>query len=141
MSEDAAAPAAGFDLNSFDALTKNQDDGVEVDILDPKTLDPIGLKIVIAGPDSDRQKKARRNILNNRLRKRTQKVTAEQIEEENLEVLAMSTVSWTFAEGVTIDGKVPFCNPKNAEDIYRRFPLILDQVSAQAGDRGNFTKS
>lgn len=130
----------GFDLNSFDTLQKSQEEGIEVDIIHPKTFDPIGLKIVVAGPDSERQKKARRAVINSRLTKRNQKVTATQLEEEAIEIIAMSTISWTFDEGVTLDGKVPFCNPKNAEEIYKRYTLIFDQVNAQAGDRGNFTK-
>ncbi len=138
MSEEAST---GFDLNAFDNLQKSQEEGIEVDIIHPKTFDPIGLKIVVAGPDSERQKKARRAVINSRLSKRNQKVTAVQLEDEALEIIAMSTISWTFAEGVTLDGKVPFCNPKNAEEIYKRYPLIFDQVNAQAGDRGNFTKT
>ena len=74
--------ADSFDIGSFDALTKAQDDGIDVPIVHPVTREPIGLTIRVAGPDSERQRAARRMITNARLQTRSMKLpTAEELEE------------------------------------------------------------
>lgn len=134
-----ADEAGAFDIASLD-FTKAQEDGVAVEIVHPKTLDPIGFKIWVAGPDSDRQRKARRAVVNERLQLRNQKVTAELLEDEAVRTLARATFKWEFATGTTLEGKTPDWSVKEAERLFARFPFIYEQVNAAAGERAGFIK-
>jgi hypothetical protein len=46
-----------FDLSGLEALVQSQEEGIEIEILNEQGK-PIGLKIRIVGPDSNRMKKA-----------------------------------------------------------------------------------
>lgn len=134
-----ADEASKFDIASLD-FTQAQEDGIAVDIVHPKTMEPIGLKIWVAGPDSERQRKARRAVINERLQMRNQKVTAEILEVENISTLARATFKWEFGPDVTIDGKRPEWSAKECERLFTRFPFMFEQVNAAAGDRAGFIK-
>lgn len=132
--------ANGFDLSSFgDGLLRAQEEGIEVDILNPKTGDPIGLTVKICGPDSDRSRRIRRQQIEERVRRR-KPMSAVDLEADGLKIIAASVMSWNFKEGVTIDGKVPACTPSEIEAVLRRFPFIRDQLDVAAGDRAGFMK-
>lgn len=126
-----------IDLATLDT-SKAQDEGIEVTILHPKTEEPLGITIRVAGVDSDRAKRARREILDRRIRKRKRSFTAKEIEDDELQQLAAQTISWT---GVVIDGKEIELTPDSAAALYRRFPFIKRQVDVEAGDIAGFLKS
>lgn len=124
-----------MDLSQFDTLSAAQEQGIDVEILDPAGK-PIGVSIKMAGPDSERAKKAQRRITNARLARRNLKpLTAEEIEEEVMASLGDMTISWS---PITLDGADLPCTPDNAAKLYRRFPFIRDQVNEAAGDRAGF---
>jgi len=127
-----------MDLASLD-FQKDQEDGIPVDIVHPKTGDRIGLKIWVAGPDSERQRKARRAIVNERLQLRNQKVTAELLENEGVKLLARTTIKWEFDDGMTFEGKTEW-NEKAAERMFTMLPFVFDQVNSVAGERAGFIK-
>nr|WP_274855189.1 hypothetical protein [Sinorhizobium meliloti] len=49
------------DLSGLEALVQSQEEGIEIDILNEQAK-PIGLKIRVVGPDSDRMQKAVRDV-------------------------------------------------------------------------------
>lgn len=127
------------DLSDFADLIRVQDDGIDVDILHPKTGESLGMTIRVAGPDSERQKKARTAVNNDRLLKsRNKRVTAPELEADQLKVVAASIISWS---GVIENGKEVELTGETATDILTRYPFILDQINSVVGDRAGFIKT
>ena len=131
-----------LDLAAFgEQLKTAQDEGIEVEIKHPSG-DPIGLKIWVAGPDSDRQRKARQAAQNARIRaRRMAPLTAAEQEVETAKILAASTLSWEWYNGLTFNGAVPDLTEETAASLYRKLPFVREQVDFAAADRGGFTKA
>lgn len=127
------------DLSQFADLAQAQEDGIDVDILHPKTGEKLGITIRVAGPDSDRQKKARNAINNERLRmSRNKRLTAPELEADSLKITAASIISW---DGVIENGEAVSLNTENAAAILTRYPFIREQLDSAVGDRAGFIKS
>ena len=135
-----ADEAKTFDISSL-KFRKDQDDGIAVDITHPKTGGRIGLKIWVAGPDSERQRKAKNSVVNERLQLRNQKITAELLDDEGYKFLAKSTFKWEFDPGTTFEGETEW-SEKGAIRMFTNPDLkfIFDQVNAVAGERAGFIK-
>ena len=128
-----------FDLTAFDGLQAAQDEGVEVEILHPGTFEPLGVTIVVAGPDSTHARDFDRTVINRRLKgRKTKPLDAGEVQDAALKKLAACTLSWT---GVVDGGKVLECNRENALLVYNRLPFIADQVGEAASDYELFIKS
>lgn len=122
-----------------------QEEGISVDIKDPAGED-IGLRIVVAGPDSDRQKRARAALQNARVRSRQMTTSAAIMEAEAITLLSKATISWAWgkaADGTDASwgGQQLECTEENVASVYRAAPFIRDQVDAVAGSRGGFTRT
>ncbi len=127
------------DLSEFAGLAQVQDDGIDVAILHPGTGEELGISIRVAGPDSQRQKKARNAINNERLQKsRNKRLTAAELEADAIKLTAASIISWT---GVVENGKEIELNADNASTLLTRYPFIYEQLSSAVGDRAGFIKS
>jgi hypothetical protein len=125
-----------FDLADFDSLISSQEEGLDVEIVHPKTREPLGISIRIAGPDSKRQQDAVNRQIDARLRTQSaEPLTAEETRENNLRLLASSVITWS---GVVLDGKPLDSTIDNAVLVFRRFPFIKEQVDAKAGNRAAF---
>jgi len=141
---DKPTPASVFDLAQFgQEFAAVQEAGIEVDITHPKTHARIGLKFLMAGPDSERYKAARNKARAAR-RERTVNapMTPEEDEQEAIAILADSTINFAFDPGVTFGGKVMEFSPVNARRIFasRGLSFVLEQVDRKAGLRANFLK-
>lgn len=126
-----------FDLNSFSDLIDLQESGTEVVISHPKTGDPIGISMMVAGPDSKRQKAATALIVAERAELKLRKITAARLEDETNRITAASIISW---RGVVENGKEISYSPSVALGLMVRYPFIREQVSAYSSDRANFLK-
>jgi hypothetical protein len=128
-----------LDLSAFDSLAATQEAGIDVEIKGPDRRTPLGLTIRVAGPDSERQKSAYREIANARLAsENADPVSATDIEHNILSVLAKATVSWS--PNPSFDGQERECTAENAVALYRRYPFIFEQVRAKAENRASFIK-
>lgn len=124
------------DLSDFANLAKVQDDGVDVEILHPKTAEPLGMVVRVAGPDSARQKRARSAVNNARLQmSRNKRLTAAELEADGLKVMVASIISWS---GVEENGQPIEFSTEAATDVLTRFPFIREQIDAVVGDRAGF---
>lgn len=127
------------DLSEFDGLAAAQEEGIEIKIVHPKTGEEMGITIRVAGPESDRQKKARNRLVNDRLTKnRNRRVTAAELEQDALKVSAASILGW---ENIQVKGKEFEFNLENAETLLRSYPFIREQVDSAINDRALFMKS
>lgn len=130
--------AGAVDLSSLDSAVKAQNEGIDVEIkgIDGKT--PIGFSIKVAGPDSDRQRKAVDELTDEYLdREDASATTAAELDRRGLHVLAKSIISWT---PIKLDGEDLECSENNAIRLFTRFRFIREQVERKALRRSAFTK-
>ena len=127
-----------FDLASIDALTRNLDEGADVEIKHPVTNAAIGLTIRVAGYESERANAYTRRVYNEALRDIRHTPTAEERDQNVMRFQVAMTLGWTWADGLTLDSEVPEFNPPNVERVFRRFPWIVPQLDQAASDRARF---
>ena len=127
-----------FDLSKLDT-SGAAETGAVLEVLHPTENTPLGIKITLAGADSDVYRKMVNKSVNKRLQRikpgQTIPFTAEEQEESGLNLLAVCTLSW---EGVVVEGEALPCTKENAKMVYQRFPWIKEQVDQFIGDRANF---
>lgn len=122
----------------FSDITGNatdQDKGRLLELADPFTGEPTGLKLWVVGPDSDTARRARLSLSDELadLADSDGWVTAEHRETARLHCLARHVLRWEVEE----DGKpVPFTTANLLTLL--RVPWVQMQVDAFAGDRRNF---
>lgn len=129
----------GFDLSQLAAS-----DSAAVEIYHPVSKKPIGITINIVSTDSDLFRKATMAQQNKRIKMMTRgrrtgsALTAEEMEEESLDLLASCTLVW---DGVLMGtDPLPFTK-ENARELYRKHSFIREQVDEAMADRALFLKS
>ena len=129
-------------LDRFDALVQSQEEGIEFDLLD-EMGQPIGLKLGIVGPDSERSRKAMKAVAAEFAAKAESSASlhpAEDDEDERMtSFLAKITTHWT--PNPSIGGQaVPF-SEENVRNFFARFRMFAEQVQARAVRRSPFAKN
>jgi hypothetical protein len=112
----------------------DQDKGRELELADPFTGEPTGLRLWVVGPDSDTAHRARIALADELadMAGPDGMVTAEHREKARLNALAKHVLRWD----VTEDGKpVPFSTTNLLKLL--RVHWVQEQVDAFAGDRRN----
>lgn len=122
-------------LAKFDTRTRaNQ--GVEIQLKDLRTGKPAGAFITIIGQDSDRFQEVKteqaRELADSMSGERP---TAAMINAMTCRTLAACTLGWRGLDGP--DGPLQF-SVSAAEQLYRDYPAIRDQVNEEIADRANF---
>ncbi len=114
----------------------DQDRGRELVIVDPWTGTPAGIKFLIAGPDSEVQRRARLEMMDElaEAARPDGTVPAEAREAARLACLAKCCLLLEIEE----DGKPLPTSHKNIIRVLRAGTWIQAQVDAFAGDRRNF---
>lgn len=113
----------------------DQDKGRELDLVDPFTGEPTGIKFWIVGPDSDTARRATLALSDElvELADDDGRVSAENREKARINALAKHVLRWDVNE----DGKpVPY-NTKNLLTLLR-VNWVQEQVDGFAGNRRNF---
>lgn len=136
-----------MDLSTLD-ITASAEEGAVMELRHPAShavlvdADKKPLTITLAGDDSERVRKAQRAATNRRLamqgRRSGNKLTAEELEADGIDVLAAATVAWT---GIVLDGQPLDCTPANAKTVYARLPWIREQAETFTADRANFLRA
>lgn len=130
-----------FDLSGLDSKA-GCDAGAAVSIFNldgssrrDKEGNPV--TITVLGLDSEVYRKAQRRNTNKRFARRNPtKITAEELDVEALDVLAVCTVGWSGFTDRT-GAPVP-CTPANARALYEQAPEVRDQVDRFINDRASF---
>ncbi|MDI7864083.1 hypothetical protein MRS76_19220 [Rhizobiaceae bacterium n13] len=114
----------------------DQDRGRELEIVDPWTGKPAGIRFRIAGPDSTVQHRARIQMMDELAEAADQdgKVTAETRERARVNCLAKCVLLMEIEE----EGKPVAMSHKNVLRVLMAAAWIQAQVDAFAGDRRNF---
>lgn len=129
-----------YDLANFD-LTVLANEGAEIELKHPVNGEGIGSFISIIGTDSDTYQSAIAALRNKRIEAaknaKTVNMTAEDIDEQNIDLLAACTTGF---RDLILDGETVVFSVANAKKIYTRFKWIRDQIDNEIGDRSNFLK-
>jgi len=123
-------------LNDMFDNAADQNRGQSLALLDPFTGQPTGMIFVVAGPDSDRARRARLALSDElaEMANEEGRVSAEDREAARLNSLAALVLDWN---GVEEDGSaVTFSTSKLLKVL--RVLWVQEQVDAFAGDRRNF---
>lgn len=130
-----------FDLAQLDTIAE-ADKGAAMALLHPVTRQPLvdaagqPIAITLAGMDSQAFRAAQRAATNKRLAQRGRaKLTAEELDAEQLDTLARCTLSWS---GIVLDGAALPCTTANARQLYERLPWVREQADEYIADRANF---
>ncbi|WP_322887195.1 hypothetical protein U8C36_09605 [Sinorhizobium medicae] len=131
------------DLSGLEALVQSQEEGIDIDILNEQDK-PIGLKIRVVGPDSDRMQKAMRDVAAEFAKAAAERESlgeapAYDVDARLVAILAKATVSWS--PNPKIGGSVVPFSEENVRNLYTKFRIIREQVEVRAVRRGSFTKS
>lgn len=131
---------AKADLSSFAQSVKRQTEGIEVDILGLDGETPIGLKIRIAGPDSERGQRAHQELTDWLISQQVDgKVRAVDAQKRNVAHLAKITLGWS-PETIT-DGEEEFqFSEEAAARLFTKYRYVREQVERASGNRAHFTK-
>ncbi|MBY3228540.1 hypothetical protein [Rhizobium laguerreae] len=130
------------DLSGLESLIQSQEQGIEVEILNEQGK-PIGLKIGIVGPDSDRMQKAMRDVTAEFAKAAAERGSLEAAPDDGdgrmIAILAKATTHW--APNPKIGGQVIPFSEENVRNLYSKFRIIREQVEVRAVRRSSFTKS
>ena len=130
------------DLSGLEALVQSQEEGIEIDILNEQAK-PIGLKIRVVGPDSDRMQKAVRDVASEFAKAAADRESLGEARDDDSDarmvaILAKATMSWS--PNPKIGGSVVPFSEENVRNLYIKFRIIREQVEVRAVRRGSFTK-
>ena len=114
----------------------DQDRGRDLIVVDPWIGEPAGIRFRIAGPDSDVQRRARIQMMDElaEAARPDGTVTAEAREAARIACLAKCVLLMEIEE----DGKPIATSHKNIIRVLRAGAWIQEQVDAFAGNRANF---
>jgi hypothetical protein len=131
----------GFDLSNLSTI-KKAEEGAVLEVLHPANDTRLGIRITLAGEDSE----VYRSFVNKQANKLRQKVMpgrayvpppVEKDQEQATDLLAACTLGW---EGMVMNGKpYPFTR-ENAKALYSNpgFAWLRNQVDKFIADRANF---
>ena len=130
-----------FDLSQLDT-SKASEIGAVLEVLHPVDNTPLGIKITLAGADSDIYRRFMAKIAN----KARQRIkpgrpytppTQEEDRENAVNLLVACTLGW---EGIIMRGEEYPFSPENARVLYSDpgFSWLYDQVDGFIQDRANF---
>lgn len=130
------------DLSGLEALVQSQEAGIEITVVNEKG-EPIGLKIGVVGPDSERMQKAMRDVAAEFAKAAAERenlgeAPADEADARLIAILAKATTHWS--PDPKIGGQVVPFSEENVRNLYTRFKIIRDQVEAKAARRSSFTK-
>lgn len=136
------ADAEFVDLSGLEALVQSQEAGIEIVVVNEKG-EPIGLKIGVVGPDSERMQKAMRDVAAEFAKAAAERenlgeAPADEADARLIAILAKATTHWS--PDPKIGGRVVPFSEENVRNLYTRFKIIRDQVEAKAARRSSFTK-
>jgi hypothetical protein len=125
-----------MNLSDIHANIADQDRGRVLDILNPWTGEPIGMRFTVAGPDSERQRSARVAMMDELadMAGADGRVAAKDREAARLRALAASVIGWDVSD----DGEPLAFNQKNIVRVLKAATWLEEQVDAFAGDRSKY---
>jgi hypothetical protein len=113
---------------------------VSVDVKHPGNSKPTGLVIDVGPADSPSVKKVRRRHNDKILQSRGRRLTAEQVERNQIEILAAAIVGWTWNGDAAWGGAKLEFTPENVEKVLAA-GWVRSQVEEVLDDEAGFFTS
>lgn len=128
-----------MDLTEIYNNLADQEKGHEFELLTPETGEPTGIKMRIAGPDSQIARRARLKLVDDLADVADDygKITAESREKARIASLAAYVLDWNLQE----EGKALPCNQQNIIHILTNILWLQVQVDSFASDRLVYQKA
>lgn len=111
-----------------------------IEIVHPGTREKLGIAVDICSIDDPRMKTLRRNIQNKaiQLQQRGKSFTAEEVEENQINIAAAMIVGWNWYGDATMNGQKPEYSAKNVRAILTEKRWFLKQVAEAIDDQNSF---
>ncbi|WP_425963771.1 hypothetical protein [Rhizobium nepotum] len=123
-------------LDEIKSNLVDQDRGRWLDVVDPWDGNPVGVRLLIAGPDSETQNKARVAMMDELAdaADATGKASFEAREKARINCLARTVLDWVVSEDFRLDAKFGHAAVVKLLQV----AWIQQQADAFAGDRAHF---
>lgn len=113
-----------------------------IEIKHPATDENLGIRVTIVSLDDDKTKQIRRQFINKRLEleKKGKSFRADDIEENELDLLIASMTGWDWYDAEFHGEKLEF-NANNVKKVFKELPWFKKQVSEAVSDEKAFFQS
>lgn len=111
-----------------------------IDLYHPSTGEPIGIKLTLVSLYDPKFEKIQRSILNKRLALEVRGKTfkAEDLKENENELLVALVDGWDWQEGVVFHGEQPAFTPANVKKFFAENPWFKEQLMEAVNDQKDF---
>lgn len=109
-----------------------------VQIRHPANDEPVGLTIHMRPSSHPEVEKVRRRNLNQRLSSRNNKITAEQIEANNKDLIVAAATDWEWTGDLTLDGEQPEYSDDALRRLMKKAQFVRDQLQSEMDDEASF---
>lgn len=111
-----------------------------IEIVHPATGEKLGITVSVLSLNDERMAQIRRKIQNKRieLEKRNKTFKADDLEENELELLVAGITGWSWDGEITYHDEKPVFNEKNVKSVLKELPWFKDQIMEAIGDEKAF---
>lgn len=126
-----------MNLDDYEGRFGAQNAGFTVEIVDPLTKQPTGLKIMVCGPDTRTF-----YVAKNAARREAVKAGVGDSDDIVFDATALMVSKCILGwEGLTKGGKPVEFAPHKAVSLFKKFPWVMEQCDNAISNRENFTAS
>lgn len=111
-----------------------------IDILHPSTGEKIGVSVTVLSINDEKMATAKRRIQNKKLEldRRGKTFKADDLEENEMELLTTAITGWNWEGDVDFHGEKPAFNEKNVKAVLKELTWFKQQIMEAVGDEKAF---
>lgn len=111
-----------------------------IDILHPSTGEKIGVSVTVLSINDEKMAAAKRRIQNKKLEldRRGKTFKADDLEENEMELLTTAITGWNWEGDVDFHGEKPAFNEKNVKAVLKELTWFKQQIMEAVGDEKAF---
>lgn len=112
-----------------------------VEINHPGTGEPIGLRVTMRPESAPEVEAVRRKWLNEKLQRRSGRMTAERLEELQIALITAAVTGWEWGGELTFEGEKPEFSDANLRKVLKKLGWVKSQLDEELGDEAAFFQS
>lgn len=111
-----------------------------IDILHPSTGEKIGVSVTVLSINDEKMAAAKRRVQNKKLEldRRGKTFKADDLEENEMELLTTAITGWNWEGDVDFHGEKPAFNEKNVKAVLKELTWFKQQIMEAVGDEKAF---
>jgi hypothetical protein len=111
-----------------------------IDIVHPSTGEKIGVSVTVLSINDEKMAAAKRRIQNKKLEldRRGKTFKADDLEENEMELLTTAITGWNWEGDVDFHGEKPAFNEKNVKAVLKELTWFKEQIMEAVGDEKAF---